>query len=164
MKKIILFISLACLCIIAAHGQYIVAVGGGDPESKVEKRDTLALCDIQVKYELKFMPDTLKRDQYKTQTMLLRMSKQGVSTYMEYGKFRSDSVIYANTHNGKVKLSITNKAISYKTKARDYITIAKSWPDKNKIQVRELIGLDGTFYYTEDKPDFGWQVDFSQTK
>ena len=27
-----------------------------------------------------------------------------------------------------------------------------------------MIGLDGTFTYTEDKPDFGWQVDFSQTK
>ena len=164
MKKIILLISLACLCHIAAHGQYIVAVGGGDPESKVEKRDTLALCDIQVKYELKFMPDTLKRDQYKTQTMLLRMSKHGVSTYMEYGKFRSDSVIDANTHNGKVKLSIQNKAISYSTKARDNLTIAKSWPEKNKILVRELIGVDGTFTYTEDKPDFGWQIDFSQTK
>ena len=164
MKNIILFISLACLCTMTAHGQYVVAVGGGDPESKVEKRDTLALCDIQVKYELKFMPDTLKRDQYKTQTMLLRMSKQGVSTYMEYGKFRSDSVIYANTHNGKVKLSIENKAISYSTKARDNLTIAKSWPEKNKILVRELIGVDGTFTYTEDKPDFGWQINFSQTK
>ncbi len=165
MKNIILFISLACLCTMTAHGQYVVAVGGGDPESKVEKRDTLASCDIQVKYELmKFMPDTLKRDQYKTQTMLLRMSKQGVSTYMEYGKFRSDSVIYANTHNGKVKLSIENKAISYSTKARDNLTIAKSWPEKNKILVRELIGLDGTFTYTEEKPDFGWQIDFSQTK
>ena len=164
MKKIILLISLACLCTMTAHGQYVVAVGGGDPESKVEKRDTLASCDIQVKYELKFMPDTLKRDQYKTQTMLLRMSKQGVSTYMEYGKFRSDSVIDANTHNGKVKLSIQNKAISYSTKARDNLTIAKSWPEKNKILVRELIGVDGTFTYTEDKPDFGWQIDFSQTK
>lgn len=164
MKNIILFISLVCLCTITAHGQYIVPVGGGDPEDDVVKKDTLASCDIQVKYELKFMPDTLKRDRYKTQTMLLRMSNQGVSTYMEYGQFRSDSVIDSNTHNGKVKLSITNKAISYQTKARDNITIAKSWPEKSKIQVRELIGLDGTFTYTEDKPDFGWQIDFSQTK
>ena len=127
MKNIILFFSLVCLCTITAHGQYIVPVGGGDPEDDVIKKDTLASCDIQVKYELKFMPDTLKRDRYKTQTMLLRMSNQGVSTYMEYGQFRSDSVIDSNTHNGKVKLSITNKAISYQTKARDYITIAKSF-------------------------------------
>lgn len=164
MKKIFLLIIMLYWVFPSAFGQYLVPVGGGDPESSAEKRDTLAPCDIQVKYELKFMPDTLKRDQYKIQTMVLRMNTKGISVYQEYGKFRSDSVIASRTRNGKIKLSDTNEAIKYLTKARDYITIAKSWPEKNKILVRELLGLDGTFYYTEDKTDFGWEVDFTQTK
>ena len=164
MKNIILFISLVCLCTITAHGQYIVPIGGGDPEMNASKRDTIAQCDVQVKYELKFIPDTMKRDKYKTQTMVLRMNTKGVSVYQEYGKYRSDSVIAARTRNGKIRLSDENEAIKYHTNARDNITIAKSWPENNQLLVRELIGLDGTFTYTEEKPDFGWQVDFSQTK
>lgn len=164
MNRILLLVIMLYLVFPSAYSQYIVAIGGGDPESPAEKRDTLAPCDIQVKYELKFMPDTLERDKFKTQTMVLRMNTKGISVYQEYGKFRSDSVIAARTRNGKIKLSDTNEAIKYQTKARDNITIAKSWPEKHKILVRELIGLDGTFYYTEDKTDFGWEVDFTQTK
>lgn len=164
MNRILFLIIMLYLVFPSAFGQYMVAVGGGDPESPAEKRDTLAPCDIQVKYELKFMPDTLERDKFKTQTMVLRMNTKGISVYQEYGKFRSDSVTAARTRNGKIKLSDTNEAIKYQTKARDYITIAKSWPEKHKILVRELMGLDGTFYYTEDKTDFGWEVDFTQTK
>ena len=164
MNRILLLVIMLYLVFPSAYSQYIVAIGGGDPESPAEKRDTLAPCDIQVKYELKFMPDTLERDKFKTQTMVLRMNTKGISVYQEYGKFRSDSVTAARTRNGKIKLSDTNEAIKYQTKARDYITIAKSWPEKHKILVRELIGLDGTFYYTEDKTDFGWEVDFTQTK
>ena len=164
MNRILLLVIMLYLVFPSAYSQYIVAIGGGDPESPAEKRDTLAPCDIQVKYELKFMPDTLERDMFKTQTMVLRMNTKGISVYQEYGKFRSDSVTAARTRNGKIKLSDTNEAIKYQTKARDNITIAKSWPEKHKILVRELIGLDGTFYYTEDKTDFGWEVDFTQTK
>ena len=164
MNRILLLVIMLYLVFSSAYSQYIVAIGGGDPESPAEKRDTLAPCDIQVKYELKFMPDTLERDKFKTQTMVLRMNTKGISVYQEYGKFRSDSVTAARTRNGKIKLSDTNEAIKYQTKARDNITIAKSWPEKHKILVRELIGLDGTFYYTEDKTDFGWEVDFTQTK
>lgn len=164
MNRILFLIIMLYLVFPSAYSQYIVAIGGGDPESPAEKRDTLAPCDIQVKYELKFMPDTLERDKFKTQTMVLRMNTKGISVYQEYGKFRSDSVTAARTRNGKIKLSDTNEAIKYQTKARDNITIAKSWPEKHKILVRELIGLDGTFYYTEDKTDFGWEVDFTQTK
>ena len=164
MNRILLLVIMLYLLFPSAYSQYIVAIGGGDPESPAEKRDTLAPCDIQVKYELKFMPDTLERDKFKTQTMVLRMNTKGISVYQEYGKFRSDSVTAARTRNGKIKLSDTNEAIKYQTKARDNITIAKSWPEKHKILVRELIGLDGTFYYTEDKTDFGWEVDFTQTK
>ena len=164
MNRILFLIIMLYLVFPSAYSQYIVAIGGGDPESPAEKRDTLAPCDIQVKYELKFMPDTLERDKFKTQTMVLRMNTKGISVYQEYGKFRSDSVTAARTRNGKIKLSDTNEAIKYQTKARDYITIAKSWPEKHKILVRELMGLDGTFYYTEDKTDFGWEVDFTQTK
>ena len=164
MNRILFLIIMLYLVFPSAFGQYIVAIGGGDPESPAEKRDTLAPCDIQVKYELKFMPDTLERDKFKTQTMVLRMNTKGISVYQEYGKFRSDSVTAARTRNGKIKLSDTNEAIKYQTKARDNITIAKSWPEKHKILVRELMGLDGTFYYTEDKTDFGWEVDFTQTK
>lgn len=164
MNRILLLVIMLYLVFPSAYSQYIVAIGGGDPESPAEKRDTLAPCDIQVKYELKFMPDTLERDKFKTQTMVLRMNTKGISVYQEYGKFRSDSVTAARTRNGKIKLSDTNEAIKYQTKARDNITIAKSWPEKHKILVRELIGLDGTFYYTEDKTDFGWEVDFTQTK
>ena len=164
MNRILLLVIMLYLVFPSAYSQYIVAIGGGDPESPAEKRDTLAPCDIQVKYELKFMPDTLERDKFKTQTMVLRMNTKGISVYQEYGKFRSDSVTAARTRNGKIKLSDTNEAIKYQTKARDYITIAKSWPEKHKILVRELMGLDGTFYYTEDKTDFGWEVDFTQTK
>ena len=164
MNRILFLIIMLYLVFPSAFGQYMVAVGGGDPESPAEKRDTLAPCDIQVKYELKFMPDTLERDKFKTQTMVLRMNTKGISVYQEYGKFRSDSVTAARTRNGKIKLSDSNEAIKYQTKARDNITIAKSWPEKHKILVRELIGLDGTFYYTEDKTDFGWEVDFTQTK
>ena len=164
MNRILFLIIMLYLVFPSAFGQYMVAIGGGDPESPAEKRDTLAPCDIQVKYELKFMPDTLERDKFKTQTMVLRMNTKGISVYQEYGKFRSDSVTAARTRNGKIKLSDTNEAIKYQTKARDYITIAKSWPEKHKILVRELMGLDGTFYYTEDKTDFGWEVDFTQTK
>lgn len=164
MNRILLLVIMLYLVFPSAYSQYIVAIGGGDPESPAEKRDTLAPCDIQVKYELKFMSDTLERDKFKTQTMVLRMNTKGISVYQEYGKFRSDSVTAARTRNGKIKLSDTNEAIKYQTKARDNITIAKSWPEKHKILVRELIGLDGTFYYTEDKTDFGWEVDFTQTK
>ena len=164
MNRILLLVIMLYLVFPSAYSQYIVAIGGGDPESPAEKRDTLAPCDIQVKYELKFMPDTLERDKFKTQTMVLRMNTKGISVYQEYGKFRSDSVTAARTRNGKIKLSDSNEAIKYQTKARDYITIAKSWPEKHKILVRELMGLDGTFYYTEDKTDFGWEVDFTQTK
>lgn len=164
MNRILFLIIMLYLVFPSAYSQYIVAIGGGDPESPAEKIDTLAPCDIQVKYELKFMPDTLERDKFKTQTMVLRMNTKGISVYQEYGKFRSDSVTAARTRNGKIKLSDTNEAIKYQTKARDNITIAKSWPEKHKILVRELIGLDGTFYYTEDKTDFGWEVDFTQTK
>ena len=164
MNRILLLVIMLYLVFPSAYSQYIVAIGGGDPESLAEKRDTLAPCDIQVKYELKFMPDTLERDKFKTQTMVLRMNTKGISVYQEYGKFRSDSVTAARTRNGKIKLSDSNEAIKYQTKARDNITIAKSWPEKHKILVRELIGLDGTFYYTEDKTDFGWEVDFTQTK
>ena len=164
MNRILLLVIMLYLVFPSAYSQYIVAIGGGDPESPAEKRDTLTPCDIQVKYELKFMPDTLERDKFKTQTMVLRMNTKGISVYQEYGKFRSDSVTAARTRNGKIKLSDTNEAIKYQTKARDNITIAKSWPEKHKILVRELIGLDGTFYYTEDKTDFGWEVDFTQTK
>ena len=164
MNRILLLVIMLYLVFPSAYSQYIVAIGGGDPESPAEKRDTLAPCDIQVKYELKFMPDTLERDMFKTQTMVLRMNTKGISVYQEYGKFRSDSVTAARTRNGKIKLSDSNEAIKYQTKARDNITIAKSWPEKHKILVRELIGLDGTFYYTEDKTDFGWEVDFTQTK
>ena len=164
MNRILLLVIMLYLVFPSAYSQYIVAIGGGDPESPAEKRDTLAPCDIQVKYELKFMPDTLERDNFKTQTMVLRMNTKGISVYQEYGKFRSDSVTAARTRNGKIKLSDSNEAIKYQTKARDNITIAKSWPEKHKILVRELIGLDGTFYYTEDKTDFGWEVDFTQTK
>ena len=164
MNRILFLIIMLYLVFPSAYSQYIVAIGGGDPESPAEKRDTLAPCDIQVKYELKFMPDTLERDKFKAQTMVLRMNTKGISVYQEYGKFRSDSVTAARTRNGKIKLSDSNEAIKYQTKARDNITIAKSWPEKHKILVRELIGLDGTFYYTEDKTDFGWEVDFTQTK
>ena len=164
MNRILLLVIMLYLVFPSAYSQYIVAIGGGDPESPAEKRDTLAPCDIQVKYELKFMPDTLERDKFKTQTMVLRMNTKGISVYQEYGKFRSDSVTAARTRNGKIKLSDSNEAIKYQTKARDNITIAKSWPEKHKILVRELMGLDGTFYYTEDKTDFGWEVDFTQTK
>lgn len=164
MNRILLLVIMLYLVFPSAYSQYIVAIGGGDPESPAEKIDTLAPCDIQVKYELKFMPDTLERDKFKTQTMVLRMNTKGISVYQEYGKFRSDSVTAARTRNGKIKLSDSNEAIKYQTKARDNITIAKSWPEKHKILVRELIGLDGTFYYTEDKTDFGWEVDFTQTK
>ena len=164
MNRILLLVIMLYLVFPSAYSQYIVAIGGGDPESPAEKRDTLAPCDIQGKYELKFMPDTLERDKFKTQTMVLRMNTKGISVYQEYGKFRSDSVTAARTRNGKIKLSDSNEAIKYQTKARDNITIAKSWPEKHKILVRELIGLDGTFYYTEDKTDFGWEVDFTQTK
>lgn len=164
MNRILLLVIMLYLVFPSAYSQYIVAIGGGDPESPAKKRDTLAPCDIQVKYELKFMPDTLERDKFKTQTMVLRMNTKGISVYQEYGKFRSDSVTAARTRNGKIKLSDSNEAIKYQTKARDNITIAKSWPEKHKILVRELIGLDGTFYYTEDKTDFGWEVDFTQTK
>lgn len=164
MNRILLLVIMLYLVFPSAYSQYIVAIGGGDPESPAKKRDTLAPCDIQVKYELKFMLDTLERDKFKTQTMVLRMNTKGISVYQEYGKFRSDSVTAARTRNGKIKLSDSNEAIKYQTKARDNITIAKSWPEKHKILVRELIGLDGTFYYTEDKTDFGWEVDFTQTK
>ena len=164
MKKLLLLAVMIYLIFPSAYSQYIVATGGGDPETNGGKRDTLAQCDIQVKYELKFVPDTMKRDKYKIQTMVLRMNTKGVSVYQEYGKYRSDSVIAARTRNGKIRLSDQNEAIKYQTKARDNITIAKSWPENNQLLVRELIGLDGTFTYTEEKPDFGWQVDFSQTK
>jgi len=164
MKRFYLLFSFLCLYIFSAQGQYLVAVGGGDPEMNASTRDTIAQCDVRVKYELKFMPDTLKRDQYKTQTMVLRMNTKGVSVYQEFGNFRSDSVSAARTRNGKIKLSDTNEAIKYRTKARDNITVVKSWPEKSNALVMEVIGLDGTFYYTENKPDFNWKVDFSQTK
>ena len=104
MKNIILFISLVCLCTNVAHGQYIVAVGGGDPEMNASKRDTIAQCDVQVKYELKFIPDTMKRDKYKTQTMVLRMNTKGVSVYQEYGKYRSAYSILLKPHFKRQKL------------------------------------------------------------
>ncbi|MBQ8265750.1 MAG: GLPGLI family protein [Bacteroides sp.] len=164
MNRILFLIIMLYLVFPSAFGQYMVAVGGGDPVMNASTRDTIAQCDIRVKYELKFMPDTLKRDQYKTQAMVLRMNTKGVSQYQEYGNFRSDSVSAARTRNGKIKLSDTNEAIKYRTKARDNITIAKSWPEKSKILVKEIIGFDGTFYYTENKPEFNWEIDFSQTK
>lgn len=164
MKKLLLLAVVLYLILPSAYSQYLVAVGGGDPETNAGKRDTIAQCDIQVKYELKFIPDTTKRDKHKTQTMVLRMNTKGVSVYQEYGKYRSDSVSAARTRNGKIRLSDTNEAIKYQTKARDNITIAKSWPENDQLLVREQIGLDGTFTYTEKKPDFSWNVDFSQTK
>ena len=113
MKKLLLLTVMLCLIFPSAHSQYLVAVGGGDPETNAGKRDTIAQCDIQVKYELKFIPDTMKRDKHKTQTMVLRMNTKGVSVYQEYGKFRSDSVHAARTRNGKLKFSDINEAIKY---------------------------------------------------
>lgn len=164
MKWFSLFCLLLCTNIFSLHCQ-IYAVGGGDPLGYAHKIDTLDTYNIQVKYQMKFMPDTLVRDKYNSITTVLHLGSKGISFFKEYNLFRRDSLIACHLENGKVRLSTQNKALKLVGNEwyGDYI-ILKSWPEKNVLFHRERIGLDGHFTYTENKPDFGWEIDFNQTK
>lgn len=163
MKHLSILIVLIYICISPIHCQ-VVVVGGGDPLGHAHKKDTLDTYNIQVKYEMKFMPDTLARDNYNKVTTVLNLSPKGLSFFREYGLFRSDSVIAHHQENGKVRHSIRTKATKYIGKTYNNFLIIKSWPQEDKLFFRDNIGLDGHFTYTENKPDFGWKIDFSQTK
>lgn len=164
MKWFSLFCLLLCTNIFSLHCQ-IYAVGGGDPLGYAHKIDTLDTYNIQVKYQMKFMPDTLVRDKYNCITTVLHLGSKGISFFREYNLFRGDSLIACHLENGKARLSTQNKAI--KLIGNEWYgayIILKSWPEKNVLFHRERIGLDGHFTYTENKPDFGWKIDFNQTK
>ena len=164
MKRNLLFIVMLCLVFSSAYSQYIVAVGGGDPLEYTHKVDTITKYNIQIQYELRFMPDTLERDNYERRTTLLNLSSEGISSFCEYILFKRDSIKTPHIEDGKVRLSIINKAMRYGGRVHDNYIIVKSWPEKNKLFYIETIGIDGRFKYTEDLPDFGWKVDFTQTK
>lgn len=164
MKSVYLFLLSLSLYTFPVYGQYVVAVGGGDPLSYTHKIDTLANYNIQILYELRFMPDTLERDNYDRRTTVLNLGSDGLSNYCEYSLFKTDSVKAAHLEEGKIRLSMTNKAMRYGGRVYDNSTIVKSWPEKEDLLHIETIGFDGRFMYTEKKPNFGWQVDFGQTK
>ncbi len=164
MKKTFILMLLLCLAFSSAHSQYIVATGGGDPLTYTDKIDTITNYHIQILYELKFMPDTLERENYDRRTTVLNLSPEGISNYCEYSLFKTDSIKSQYIENGKIRLSVMNKAMKYGGRVFDRYIIVKSWPEKNKLFHIETIGFDGKFSYTEDLPDFGWEVDFSQTK
>lgn len=63
MKWFSLFCFLLYTNIYSLYSQ-IYTPGGGDPLGYAHKIDTLDTYNIQVKYEMKFMPDTLARDNY----------------------------------------------------------------------------------------------------
>lgn len=164
MKRIYFLVVMLCLVISSAYSQYIVAVGGGDPLTYTHKVDTITNYNIQILYELKFMPDTLARDNYDRRTTVLNLSPEGISNYCEYSLFRSDSIKAPHIENEKVRLSIINEAIKYSGRVYDFSYIVKSWPERNRLFFRGSAGIDGNFKYTEDLPDFGWEVDFSKTR
>lgn len=163
MKYLSILSVLMYICIFPLHCQ-VVVIGGGDPLGYAHKIDTLDTYNIQVKYEMKFMPDTLARDNYNKVTTVLNLTPKGLSFFREYGLFRSDSVVAHHLENGQVRHSIRSKASKYIGKRYGDYIILKSWPEKNVLFYREQIGLDGHFTYTESKPDFGWEIDFNQTK
>ena len=165
MKWFSLFWIFLCTNIVPSYSQYILTPGGGDPLGYAHKIDTLDTYSIQVKYEMKFMPDTSARDNYNVVTTVLHLNPQGLSFFREYNLFRGDSLIASNLENGKARLSTKNKVIALVgNKTYDNYIILKSWPEVNVLFHRERIGLDGYFIYTENKPDFGWKIDFNQTK
>lgn len=164
MKWFSLFCFLLYTNIYSLYSQ-IYTPGGGDPLGYAHKIDTLDTYNIQVKYEMKFMPDTLARDNYNKITTVLNLSPQGLSFFREYNRFRGDSLVACHLENGKVRQSISNKVLEYVGNIYyDNYIILKSWPEKNVLFHREQIGIDGHFTYTENKPNFGWKIDFNQTK
>lgn len=164
MKHLFIVLTFICICIFPLHSQRSYVPGGGDPLGYHPRIDTLDTYSIQVKYEMKFVPDTLARDNYNTVTTVLNLSSKGLSSFREYGWFRSDSVKAHHMENGKIRHSISNMAYKYMGKTYDNYIIVKSWPEKRKLFYVGLIGLEGRFEYIEDMPDFGWKIDFNQTK
>lgn len=164
MKRVHFIIVMLYLMLPPAYSQYIVAIGGGDPLDYTHKMDTITNYNIQILYEMKFMPDTLERDNYDRRTTVLNLSPEGISNYSEYSLFKTDSIKAPHIEDGKVRLSITNKAMKYGGRVYDNYIIVKSWPENSKLFHIETIGIDGRFKYTDDLPDFGWKVDFNQTK
>ena len=86
MKWFSLFCLLLYTNIFSLHCQ-IYAVGGGDPLGYAHKIDTLDTYNIQVKYQMKFMPDTLVRDKYNSITTVLHLGSKGISFFKEYNSF-----------------------------------------------------------------------------
>lgn len=164
MERVHLIIVMLHFMLPPAYSQYIVAIGGGDPLDYTHKMDTITHYNIQILYEMKFMPDTLERDNYDRRTTVLNLSPEGISNYCEYSLFKTDSIKAPHIEDGKVRLSITNKAMKYGGRVYDNYIIVKSWPENDKLFHIETIGIDGRFKYTDDLPDFGWKVDFSRTK
>lgn len=164
MNRIPLLIVMLYFVVPSAYSQYIVAIGGGDPLDYTHRMDTITNYNIQILYELKFMPDTLERDNYDRRTTILNLSPEGVSSFCEYSQFKTDSIKAPHIENGKIRLSITNKAMRYGGRVYDNYIIVKSWPERDKLFHVETLGIDGRFQYTDVLPDFGWNVDFSQTK
>ena len=162
MKNILLFISLICLCIPYAHGQ-MYTLDGSDPWLGASKYDTIAFYNIQVKYELKYLPDSINRDKTNTRVMVLNLSPKGISSFCEYSQEVRDSIYISHTQNGKIKMSDMNRSSKLGGRIYEFYTIIKSWPEKNRLLYKGNAGFD--FYtYKETLPDFGWKVDFSQTK
>ena len=164
MKYLCLIFILINFLPVHLYGQYIIAVGGGDPLCEGHQIDTVAYYHIQVKYELKFMPDTMIRDNYDRRITISNLSPEGISSYCEYSKFKRDSIKAPYFENGKIRLSIVNKAIKYGGRVYDDFYIVKSWPQRNQLLYKGLAGIDGNFKYTEDIPDFNWNIDFNRTK
>ena len=164
MKRIYFLVVVLCLVFSSAYSQYVVAVGGGDPLTYTHKVDTITNYNIQILYELKFMPDTLARDNYDRRTTVLNLSPEGISNYCEYSLFKLDSIKAPHIEHEKVRLSIINEAIKYSGRVYDSYYIVKSWPEKGQLFFRGTAGIDGYFKYTDDLPVFGWKVDFSKTK
>ena len=163
MKRTFLLLYLLITYFPFTFGQYIVSIEGGDPLSN-RQIDTLSHYSIQIKYEMRFMPDTLERENYNRRTTVLNLSPEGISNYCEYSLFKRDSITSLHIENGKIRLSVINKAIKYGGRVHDNYYIIKSWPEKDKLFFKGQAGIDGNFKYTEDMPDFGWEIDLTQTK
>lgn len=125
--------------------------------------DTLGTSHIRIIYEMKFMPDTLERDNFNKRIMLLDIGENGFSCYTEYNNWRQDSVSVLRIKDNKISEKDLNDVRRYGGRVYDHFHILKSHPDANHLMFIGNAGLD-KFIYDEQTPNFGWQLKPTEKK
>lgn len=115
-----------------------------------------ALCTAQNQrflYEYKFVPDSTKKDEVKSEILVLDLNEKG-SKFYSYDKYRADSVMYAELKK-QVAAQSNNILVNNTYKGSIRYLVEKSYPDFKTFIYNYIAGDD---YKISDDRKMNWKI------